>query len=267
MRATPALVLDYAEWMRSWSASERTVTARCTLAKARLLDWGLDGLTPEHIQTFLANPEFSRWTRATYHAHLKSFCEFLVAGRHLDLDPMNDVRKGKRPKSYPRPLSEEEVSRVLAAADGRTRDWIVLALASGLRAHEIAKIRGEDVTADGVYVKGKGEIEATLPCHPDIWAMSERYPRRGYWFPSPYGGHIQSDTVSIGVGKLFDGLSIEGSVHRCRHVYGTRLLRAGVNIRRVQTLMRHATLETTALYTAVSEDELRDAINLLPSSV
>jgi Phage integrase family len=50
-------------------------------------------------------------------------------------------------------------------------------------------------------------------------------------------------------------------VHRCRHVYATRLLRSGVNIRVVQQLMRHASLQTTAAYTAVDEDELRDAVN------
>ncbi len=60
--------------------------------------------------------------------------------------------------------------------------------------------------------------------------------------------------------QVFDALGIEGSIHRCRHVFGTRLLRQGVHIRTVQKLMRHASLSTTANYTAVDEDELRAAI-------
>jgi site-specific recombinase XerD len=146
------------------------------------------------------------------------------------------------------------------------RDWIVLALLAGLRVHEIAKIRGEDVSRDGIYVKGKGGVEAVLPIHPDLWAMAQRYPRRGWWFPSHMGGHVEGDTISAHVSALFGPLGIDGSTHRLRHVYGTRLLRSGVHVRRVQRLMRHGSLETTALYTAVDEDELQAAINLLPST-
>jgi site-specific recombinase XerD len=58
-------------------------------------------------------------------------------------------------------------------------------------------------------------------------------------------------------------LGIEGSTHRCRHVYATRLLRSGANVTGVQRLMRHGSLETTAAYTAVDEGELRGAVKLL----
>jgi len=265
----PELVQDYAQWMRSWGASEKTISARATLARARLEEWGLDGFTAANIQEWMGRDRekpWSRWTRSTYHAHLKSFCEYLVAGEYIAESPMEDVRKARRPHSLPRPLSEEDVARVLEAAAGRTRDWVVLALDSGLRAHEVAKLRGEDVTMQGLYVRGKDDKPTVLPTHPDIWAMTVRYPRVGYWFTSPYGGHVHAETISATVSRLFSSLGIEGSIHRCRHTYATRLLRAGVNIRQVQTLMRHSNLETTALYTAVDEDELRDAINMLPSS-
>ena len=260
------LVDQYAAWMRSWGAADKTIQARTIMARGRLTAWNLEGFTPEHIQAFLGRPRLSKWTRSTYHSHLKSFCEFLVAGGWLNTSPMEDVRKSRRPRSTPRPLAEHELALVLSTATGRNRDWILLALDAGLRAHEIAKICGEDVTPEGIFVNGKGDVEAVLPTHPDIGAMATRYPRQGYWFPSPYGGHIKAETVSHAVSALFTSLGIKGSIHRVRHNYGTRLLRNGENIRRVQKLMRHATLETTALYTAVDEDELREAIYRLPSS-
>jgi len=266
-----AVVDHYAEWMRSWAAADKTITARTTLMRSRVAEWGLDGFTAGNVQEFLARPtpkgdKRSKWTTATYHAHLKSICEFLAASGHIIASPMEDVRGAKRPKSSPRPLGEDEVACVLAVAQGRTRDWIVLTLVTGLRAHEIAQVRGEDVTPRGIFVHGKGDVKTVLPTHPDIAAMATRYPRQGWWFPSPYGGHIKAETVSATVSRLFTDLGIEGSIHRVRHNYGTRLLRNGENIRRVQRLMRHATLETTALYTAVDEDELREAIYRLPSS-
>lgn len=240
------------------------------LAKARLNAWGFDGFTEENVEAFLAGPQpprkpWSRWTRATYHGHLRDLCAWLHAGGYIPADPMPEVRSPKRPPAAPRPLSDAEARRVLSVVEGEVRDWILLAMQAGLRVSEIAKIRGEDVNEDGIYVSGKGGSEATLPCHPDLWEMAQRYPRSGYWFPGPVDGHINSQRISAAVGKLFTALGIHGSIHRCRHFYATTLLRNGENVRKVQKLMRHANLETTAAYTAVDEDELRGAIHRLPS--
>lgn len=258
-----AVPAAYEEWLRSWGASENTVRVRRMMAVTLLRRYGLQGLTPEHLQTFLSNPAWSDWTRSTYHAHLHDFTAWLHNSGRLPSDPMAGIRGARRPKSLPRPLSEAEVQRVLASADGRLHDWVTLALLAGLRAHEIAKIRGEDVTPEGIYVLGKGGKPEVLPTHPDLWAMAQRYPRQGYWFPGSHDGHLSRATVTNRTSRLFRSLGITGSIHRCRHVYGTRLLRAGVNIRVVQRLMRHSNLETTALYTAVDEDELRAAVGLL----
>jgi integrase/recombinase XerD len=162
------LVADYERWLHSWGAADKTVKARVNLARGRLAEWGLAGFTPEAVTEFLARDGLSAWTRSTYHANLRDFCAWLVAAGHLEESPMEDpnIRKPKRPKSRPRPLSEPEVAAVLRIAHGRTRDWILLAMCAGLRAHEIAKLRGEDVDASGIYVKGKGGVEDTLPCHP-----------------------------------------------------------------------------------------------------
>lgn len=266
------LLREYETWLRSW-ASERTAQARVQLARRLIDQWGTKGFTTLNIQEFLAGPHpstgkrpWSKWTKATYHAHLTDLCKFLMATGRLTEDPMVEVRVVKRPGSNPRPLSEAEAARVLGVVRGETRDWILLAMHAGLRVSEIAKVRGEDVQADGISVLGKGGTNETLPCHPDLWEMAQRYPRMGYWFPGSDAGHIPHQRISARVAEVFRAVGIpKGSIHRCRHYYATKLLREGVHIRRVQKLMRHSNLETTAAYTAVDEDELRDAINLLPS--
>jgi integrase len=255
--------------MRSWDASDRTIEARTILAKARLQEWGLEGFTTENVQTFLGSEGWSRWTRATYYAHLKSICEYLVAAGLLRApSPMEDVRRVQRPRSIPKPLSKVEMARALAAAvthpDPRILDWIALARREGLRCHEIAKLRGEDLTERGLYVLGKGNKEAVLPIHPEVAAMVTRYPTTGWWFPSPYGGHIQADSLSAVISKFFGQLGIKGSIHRVRHNFGTDLVEGGNDLRVVQELMRHSSLATTAGYTAVSADRLSAAINRLP---
>jgi site-specific recombinase XerD len=265
------IISEYEAWLHSW-ASEDTTRARVVLASARLDAWGLSGFTAENISTWLGEPSkltgkpLSKWSKATYHAHLKDFCKFLVATGRLDESPMEDVRAVKRPKNRPRPIEQRDLDRLLAFVQGEVRDWLLLALLAGLRVSEIAKIRGEDVSIDGIYVLGKGDVDAMLPCHPDLWAMAQRYPRTGYWFPGSEDGHIPKQQISNTVGRVFRAIGIpKGSIHRGRHTYATNLLRNGEHIRKVQKLMRHSNLETTAGYTAVDEDELRSAVGRLPS--
>lgn len=263
-------VLDgYERVMRRRDFAETTIEARLTVAWACLCDWGVEGFTADNIGAYLARPTMkSRWSKTTYRAHLADFTNYLLAQGLIVDDPMLAVPTFKAPRNRPRPLSESDVARVFAAASQDQADWMTLGLQAGLRAHEIAKIAGRDVSPDGLYVRGKGRVEAILPCHEDVLEIAARKATPGYWFPGVEDGHARSQYISLSVGRLFRSLEppIEGSVHRLRHTYGTRLLRAGVNIRRVQELMRHASLETTAKYTAVDEDELRSAVSLLPST-
>lgn len=267
---TPTVVTEYERWMRSWSASETTIDARVGMARNRVAAWGLPGFTPDNIQAFLATPGWSRWTRTTYHNHLKSFCEFLVAGGWLTTDPMDDVRQSRRPRSLPRPLSDIEMALALDRArahnDPRLLDWITMARRAGLRCHEVAKFRGEHLTDGGLYVLGKGGKEAVLPVHVEIAAMARRYRRSGYWWPSPAGGHLRAKSLSTRLSRFLDELGIEGSIHRLRHNFGTDLLRAGNDLRVVQELMRHSSLATTAIYTLVDSDRMAAAIHSLPAA-
>jgi site-specific recombinase XerD len=270
LETNESLVDKYERWMRSWDASPATIDARVGLARSRLDAWGLDGFTVEKIQNFLATPGWSRWTRATYHAHLKSLCEYLEAAGYLRESPMEDVRSVRRPRSLPRPLSDAEMALALDRAktyrDKRVKDWIVLARRSGLRCHELAKLAGRDLTDRGLYVLGKGGKEALLPIHPEIATMAMRYPAQGYWFPSPHGEHLHAETLSAAVSRFFSSVGIQGSIHRVRHNFGTELLRSGADLRVVQELMRHSSLATTAVYTAVDSDRLADAIGRLPAA-
>lgn len=272
-------VLDaYSDWMRSWGASQATIDVRIGTVAPLLEQWGgIHGITKERIEAWLVEPrrripkdkrECKPATRATYHAHIKSLCDWLVATDLLTVHPMQGMRAPNRPNAVPRPLSEVEAERATAAATGDLRVWLMLAMDAGLRAHEIAKIRGEDVAEDFIYLRGKGGVAAMIPTHPDLWAEALQRPRHGWWFPAETpSGHIGRERISKYVGDHFRKQGIpHGSIHRARHLFATRLLRRGVNIRVVQQLMRHANVKTTAGYTAVDEDEMRAAILRLPGA-
>lgn len=257
---------DYADWMRSWGAAETTIAKRIVIARVLAEKWPDPGaVVSTDLTAMLADPAYSPWTRSTYFNHMRSLYGWLTETGHIPEDPTAKMRRPRSPGAKPRPLTTHEATLALAAAVGHRRTWLLLGMLAGLRAHETAKIRGEDVTEASIYVRGKGGKDSMLPTHPLVWQVAQTYPRVGHWFPSPRSSrpHICSQTVSSYITRLFADLGIDGSYHRCRHSYGTNLLRSGVNLRIVQDLMRHSSLATTAAYLGVNEDERRAAIERL----
>lgn len=254
---------EFTDWLHSWGASENTIETRLVVAKQAARLWpDPSTVTPGSIVTFLANPAYSsQWTRATYYSHLRSLFGWLHERGSIPDDPTKRVRRPRPPKHKPRPLTPAEAELVLKHAHGFMRTWLILGLFAGFRAHETAKIRGDDVHEDVIYVRGKGGKDAVVPTHSRIWEEAQLYDD-GYWFPSTHGS-IHSDQISARVTAFFREFGITGSYHRCRHTYGTGLLRGGTNLRVVQTLMRHESLATTAAYLAVDDDERADAIRKL----
>ena len=252
-------------WLRANSCCENTIADRIgVLADFTRHHPNFPNVTPVEVTNWLDRPGYAPWTRATYFGHLRSYFRFATGAGIVEVDPMAGMRRPKPGRGTPRPLNAGQVAAVLTAAIPNVRTWLMLGLYAGLRAHEIAKIRGEDVTADQLYVFGKGGQGAFVPTHPLVWAEAQSRPRQGWWFPTrAAAGHVTSLAVSTMTSKLFAAHGIEGSMHRCRHTYATELLRGGANIRVVQTLMRHESLTSTQIYTAVDEDERRAAINRL----
>lgn len=261
------LMTAFAAWMRTWNAAATTMDSRLAVLRAAFRDHLGDPatVTADEIGAWLARPEWSAWTRCAYYAHARSFFGWLHESGRRDDNPTARLRAPRSPETRPQPLTADEVDRALAAAGADQRAWLMLGIFAGLRAHEIAKIRGEDVTDDAIYVLGKGGKQAIIPTHPALWELAQSKPRYGYWFPSTISalGHVHPKTISIATTRLFRDLGITGSSHRARHTYGTNLLRGGANIRVVQKLMRHSSLKSTEHYLGVDDGELRQAIESL----
>jgi integrase/recombinase XerD len=268
---------QYERWMRGNGKSPKTIKQRLRMARRILDRWPDPGqASTSDVLDWLGEismkkngDEVAKWTRATYHSDARTFFRWLLSADLIHTDPMASelIERPTALKKIPKPLSPAEEARALAAASGNMRAWLLLALRAGLRASEIAAFRGEEIAEDFIILIGKGDREGYIPTHSELWELAQDYPRRGWWFPSPeHDGHIAGNSVTVLVGRHFRRPEVDiqsGSIHRCRHSFATSLLRRGANLRRVQTLMRHSSPATTANYTAVDEDELRAAINLL----
>lgn len=258
---------DFELWLRSRGCAEHTITDRLThLAQFARAHPRFPSVRSIELSAWLGRPGYAAWSRATYYGHLRSYFTFALENDLLSVDPMARMRRPHVAVGKPRPLTPAEVELVMGAAKtADMRAWLTLGLYAGLRAHEIAKLRGEDVTQDMIFVVGKGGESAEIPTHPLVWQLAQSRPREGWWFPfGKHQGHVHVCRISALTSQLFTDNGIPGSLHRCRHTYATALLRAGVNIRVVQELMRHKSLASTMVYTLVDEEERIDGINRLP---
>jgi integrase/recombinase XerD len=138
---------------------------------------------------------------------------------------------------------------------------ILLAALAGLRVHEIAKVRGEDIdtVARTLRVTGKGGKVADLPLHPLLVEAANQMPHRGIWFPGNSrrpGQPIHRKSVSEVIQQAMFRADIPGgTAHRLRHWYGSTLVGDGGDLRTAQTLMRHVNLNTTAIYVVVPDEK------------
>jgi site-specific recombinase XerD len=148
---------------------------------------------------------------------------------------------------------------------------ILLAAYQGLRASEIAAVHSDDVDLEsGTFkVLGKGGRTDYLPLHDVIRELAATM-HPGWWFPARAGreGHIKGQSVSDLLADARDRAGIADKAltgHSLRHAFGTELVRRGANIRAVQELMRHSSLQTTQRYTQVLDDDRRTALAVLPT--
>ena len=268
-----ALLTAYETHQRAQSRAIRTIEGRRTLLLSLAHTTGKNPIEITHqdlLERLGRGIAASSMQRER--SDLQSFFGWAKEHHYLPKNPAKKLPKVTVPRTKPRPLSIEQVEAMLTSgAYTNTRAMILLGLYQGLRAHEIAKFRGDDIDplTGTVHVLGKGNKEATLPLHPIIRELANNYPQ-DYWFPSRSTnttGHIHYRSVSDLMGRAIRRAGITDrrlTGHSLRHSFGTELVNGGVDIRIVQELLRHQSLNSTQIYTGVSEKQKREGQSTLP---
>lgn len=266
---TASILASWGAWQKSANLSERTITERAAVIRHLLghAQCGPLDVTPDQIIAYITRDGVGKSSRATYHASIRAYHAWLVKAGHRPDNPTLATPSPKRPKGTPHPVADAQLSRLLACVNRRrTRMMILLAAFAGLRVHEIAKIRGEDVDLElgALFVTGKGGKTSVIPLHELITAEASTFPGEGYWFPSyTRDGPIGPRAVSRAIHNTMGRAGIKGKPHHLRHFFGTSLSRNGVDLRTVQELMRHESLATTQIYVEVSDQQRRSGIDTL----
>jgi integrase len=124
---------------------------------------------------------------------------------------------------------------------------------------EIAGLRWSKVTPDWIFVRGKGGNPESVPTNAELWGL------RSADTGPILGVELTGAQLSHRARRHFDRIGLpKVHLHRFRHWYATELLRAGVDVRTVQELMRHRNLASTQGYTLITSGQRRAAVNALP---
>lgn len=217
-----------------------------------LEDWAREHRNPETAHAYLADARaLYRWARRR---------------GLIEKDPAEDVDPVRRPKPLPRPISDDDLVLSLTTADDRLRLVLMLGDLAGLRRAEIARLRGEDCTAQAILVRnGKGGKSRVVPMHPVLWTMIRAWGvQHGFLFAARDNGPVRADTVGRWVAQHHQKLGISATLHQTRHHYGTALARiANGNILAVAKLMGHERTSTTEGYVAFDTSGLAELIEKL----
>jgi integrase/recombinase XerD len=275
------------------AASPHTLTAYGRdLADARgfLAGRGLDlsDAAAEDVEAYftaLGARGLSPATAARRRAAVRQFYRFVLGEGWRADDPSRRVEAPKKGRSLPKVLSRDEVDRLIAAAaarDGaqglRLACMVELAYASGLRISELTGLSLAALARDPAYliVKGKGGKERLAPLNDAARAavkayldVRERFLPKGqkaspWLFPSRgKGGRLTPRRFA----QLLDEAAADAGIdparvspHVLRHAFATHLLEGGADLRVVQTLLGHADIGTTQIYTHVASDRLAEVV-------
>ncbi|HSJ02215.1 MAG: site-specific tyrosine recombinase/integron integrase [Verrucomicrobium sp.] len=223
--------------------------------------------------------ELGRATIRLHFAALRSFFKFLSRRRGLQQNPLLEVQLPKPEKKLPVVLTLTQVECLLdlplntprekqAPAWGPERDAAILELfySTGVRISELASLNVEDVDVytETLRVVGKGRKERVCPVGgPAIRALQRYQSRLGVYdgplFRSKVGKRMTTQALNDVVVKYWklSGIPVQVTPHKLRHSFATHLLNNGADLRSVQTLLGHASLSTTQIYTHVTTDRMK----------
>ncbi len=217
-------------------------------------------------------------SRARHLVTLRGFFRFLVGEGVLKTDPTRMIDLPRAGLKLPNVLSMDDVRTLLQAPDPSTpigaRDvaMIELLYAAGLRVSELVNIRVQDVNIEAGFVRarGKGSKERIVPIGTHARGRIESYLAMGrqrqlgsrvspYLFIARKGRPMTRQ----GFWKLLKKYGMKAGIrkpvtpHTLRHSFASHLLEGGADLRAVQTMLGHADIATTQIYTHLARDRVR----------
>jgi integrase/recombinase XerD len=273
-------IAAYRRDLSDYGAFLSTRGSRFTAAARELVVAWLDRLAGEGLGPSSAARKLSA---------VRQFHKFLCADGIRPDDPTRIVASPRTRRALPKVLTRDEVSRLLAVAEANAnadaspqkhaaalRLYVLLELlyATGLRVSELVGLKRAAVMRDTSFitVTGKGNKDRVVPltdrARDAIMAYVPTLPPGPWLFPAAgEDGHLTRQVFARDLKSLAALAGISTSritPHVLRHAFASHLLAGGADLRVVQTLLGHADIATTQIYTHVLDDKLRTLVESHP---
>lgn len=251
------------------------------------------GLNRHLLRSYLGflkeNKKLSEATLARRIAAIRSWIKYMMRYHEGEVSTTELLRFGKkikRRKSLPRALDEKDIERFLARAQsaaqmakGRKRfltlrDWAMYELmySSGLRVGEIISLTISHVSADQGFLRvfGKGGRERLAPVGAQAlkalrvylyerksFLLSRNLPESPILFLNLHGRLLSRVAVEQNLRKMAASIGLKFTPHQLRHSFATHLLTRGMDLRTLQEILGHKSLEATQVYTQLTPANLK----------
>ncbi|MEZ6137068.1 MAG: site-specific integrase [Pirellulaceae bacterium] len=218
-----------------------------------------EDLGPEEIrqyQLYMIEQKKSSWSSFNQAVCGLRFLYEVSLKRHW---AVRHIPFGKRPKTLPVVLSDEEAIRLIQCVDNPKHRMVLLTCyATGMRLREATNLRVADVDGDRQQIRitlGKGSKERLVPASPRLLEELREYWKlerpRNYFFPgmnhdTPLSSATVQKACKLGVAKA--QINKPATPHTMRHTFATSMLEAGVDLLTISKLLGHASFVTTMIY-------------------
>ncbi len=241
-------------------------------------------LRADHFRRYLFEQMKAGLAKPTVRLHfaaLRTFFRFLTERHGLKDNPLKQVQLPKLDRGLPVVLSRQQIDALLAAPlamekSDRAPKWmpqrdaaiLELFYSSGLRLAEVAAldVRDADEFTESVRVLGKGRKERVVPVGDLALKAIQKYRQAagvnvGPLFINKSRRRLSTRNMQESLKRYlaFAGIPRTISLHKLRHSFATHMLDAGADLRSVQSLLGHASLSTTQIYTHVTTERLKKA--------
>ncbi|MBR4830675.1 MAG: site-specific tyrosine recombinase XerD [Bacilli bacterium] len=239
---------------------------------------GYKGVDKKDIINYISSLDINPKSINRHIVTLKNYFNFLEKNSLIDINPCEDITGLKTKKSIPRVLSEEDIDKLLDinptnAFEYRNKAMLELMYSSGLRVSELLNLNVNDIDFDLNIVRifGKGSKERIMPIN-EI-ATSYLYEYINIYRKTLLKNKVndilflnsRGESLSRqGFFKILKeiardkGIKKELSPHTLRHSFATHLLNHGADLRSIQTMLGHENIETTQIYTHVSNNMVKE---------
>jgi integrase/recombinase XerD len=283
------LLEEYLQWLTIEKGRSRATIEAYHRDLDSLLTWMdehdilLDALNETELEEFFNGARDAKRAPSTVAravASVRGWLAYLMDEGHLATDPSARLKGGRRGRTLPKPLGEDEIVKLLdsipgtSSCDRRDRALLELLYDTGARVSEVVGLTLSDLDFDEelILLTGKGAKQRLVPIGATLTRVLKEYLEPGgraslvgtkkiaNVFLNARGGALSRQGVDLIVHKRSLAVGIERSrisAHVFRHSCATHMLAHGADIRVVQELLGHASIATTQLYTAVSVTTLQ----------